>query len=112
MIPSVVLRDVITILKDEETGPADDYGNPTLVTVSTTNVPAMVWPSGIADELEIQRDTRIARYNIIVKPDEDVDGISRIQWSGITMKVEGEPFIFMARGLPHHIEMKARDIRG
>lgn len=111
-IPMAMLRDSVTIIKQTETGAADPYGNPTLVTASTTAVPAMVWASGIADEIEIGRDTRIARYNIIVSPEVDVDGISSITWNGITLEVAGEPFTFMARGLPHHIEMKAIDTRG
>ena len=112
MIPLGMLRDVITVRKGTETGAPDIYGNPTMEYTSTPNVPALVWPSGIPDELEIQRDTRIARYNIIVDPNTDINGISEIIWSGITMKVEGEPFLFMARGLPHHYEIKARGIRG
>lgn len=86
MIPISMLRDNVTIIRQTETGAADAYGNPTLVTVSNTNVPAMVWASGIADELEIGRDTRLARYNIIVSPEVVVDGISSLTWNGITMR--------------------------
>lgn len=112
MIRLSFLRDTVTIVKKTETGDPDVYGNPTLETESSTDVPAMVWPSGISTELEISRDTRFSRYDMIVGPDVDVDGISYVIWNGITMKVEGEPFLYMARGIPHHIEMKTRDIRG
>lgn len=112
MIPRGMLRDTITVVKEAETGPPDIYNNPTMVTTSTTDVPAMVWPSGIPDELEIQRDTRISIYNVIVEPDVDINGISHIVWEGRTMKVHGEPSLFKARGLPHHFEIKVREIRG
>lgn len=110
--PTVMLRDTITVNYKTETGPADDYGNPTMVTVSVTDVPATVWPSGIPDELLIQRDTRISIYNVIILPDVTIDGLSSVEWGGLTLEVMGEPQLYMARGVPHHYEIKARDIQG
>ena len=113
MIPRVMLRDRVTVNYRTETGPVTPYGDPTMEEALTVeDVPAMVWPSGIPDELLVGRDTRISIYNVILAPNVTIDGLSSIEWNGITMEVMGEPQMFMARGKEHHYEIKMRDIRG
>lgn len=112
MIDPVALRDTVTVIYKTETGDADAYGNPTMETVSETEIQAIIWPSGIPDELLIQRDTRMNIYNLIIRPDVTIDGLSAVRWNGIEMEVMGEPQLFMARHAPHHYEIKLRRIEG
>lgn len=111
MIPAGSLTEVISIVDSTETGPPDDYGNPTMVDSASADFPASVTPLDATEE-EILRDTRIQRYWIIVNPDATVTGFSRITWRGKNMEVLGEPKVFTTPAGVHHYEFEAREILG
>lgn len=96
-------------IEDGPTEAIDRYGNPVYTEESGVELPAAVQPLA-ATEDEVNRDTRIQRYHIIVGPDTALDGLTRVEWRGRSLQVIGEPLAFGARGEVHHYEFDAREV--
>lgn len=121
MIRRAALRETVTVFvtsEAEDEPLTDRYGNPLVVEDDGTDVPAAVQPTsrttGGDAELEIDRDTRIGHYTVLVPPDTNLDGLSEVEWRGLRYTVVGEPQVFTARGgsEAHHLEFRIRRIEG
>lgn len=98
----------MTVTLDHVT--TDRYGNPTEDETSVT-ARAYVQPVKTSEET-VNRDTRVTGYNVFLRPDEDVDALSRIVWEGITLNVVGKPSRFDTPRGAHHIELLAEVVDG
>lgn len=63
-------------------------------------------------EMEIDRDTMIDRFRVVLEPWAVVDGLARVEWEGDTFEVVGEPSVYKGRNGPHHITFQIRRIIG
>jgi hypothetical protein len=92
-------------------GSTNEYGDINYSDASPVPSPAWVQPREATEE-EINRQTRISEYHILVPPEAPVSGVSKITWEGKEMQVIGEPQPFHHRNGLHHLEFDAREILG
>lgn len=111
------LRDKVTVYMITQGPDTDRYG--TLIDHVSAGVeyradvqPVLETRGRDSSELEIDRDTMIDRFKVILEPWAVVDGLSRIQWKGDTFEVIGQPSPYDSRNGPHHLTLQVRRIEG
>lgn len=111
MIRYGALTDTITVYNLVADPLRGHYNEEIFARDGGTEVKALVEPSD-SNEDQIGRETRIQLFKITMSPDVDVSATSEIDWHGRSLEALGEPLTYYLRGLPHHIEMEAREVLG
>lgn len=109
---SLLIHDV-TVSNPVASG-SDRYGNTTYGT-STVVERMRVQPAvgdNPAQEVLIDRDTRVTSFKIFALPTTTVTGLSTLTWEGRTLRVDGEPLPFYGRSSLHHYEFTAEEVLG
>lgn len=110
---SLLIHD-ITVSNPVVSG-SDRYGNTTYgatTVVERMRVQPAVGEAGVAQEVLIDRDSRITRFKIFALPTTVVTGLSTLTWEGRTLRVDGEPLPFYGRSSLHHYEFTAEEVLG
>jgi len=92
-------------------GAKNEYGDTITTDGTPTFSPAWVQPMDATEE-EINRDTRVSRFHVLVPKDTVVSAVSKIVWEGKNLEVLGEPQPFHNRNGLHHLEFDAREVLG
>lgn len=103
-ISATFLPDTITVLSAPVI--TDAYGNRVLdwANPTRTTVAALVQPTSSTEALGTgDRDQVVSHFQVWVEPDTAVSARDRIEWSGLTLSVDGEPQpVTDTSGVPHH----------
>ena len=105
------LRDEITVFSVTAGTATGPYGDPVDVESAGTTVPAYVEPEDLSED-EINRDTRVNRYFVMVDGMVEVDALSRVEWEGESYQVVGEPGPWKNHKGLHHYEFQIRRTEG
>ena len=111
------LRDKVTVYMVTYGPDTDRYGQPlehvSAGTEYRADVQALLETRGRdSAELEIDRDTFIDRWHVVLEPWAVINGLSRIGWEGDIFEVVGQPTLYKGRNGPHHIILQIRRIEG
>lgn len=112
---ALLIHDV-TVINPALTGTTDRYGN-LIPDETSVNERWRIQPAGGevlggAEELIVDRDTRITHFKCFAPPDSVVNGLSRLVWGTRNLRVKGEPRPFYGRTKLHHYEVNAEEILG
>jgi head-tail adaptor len=91
----------------------DRYGNEVKNWFAATRTPAKAWVAQrTASEIRDGREALVGSWTIMLAPDTDISGRSRVEWDGRTFEVDGEPRPAHTRRGPHHLEATLRLVEG
>lgn len=112
-----LLRDTVLVYTVTEGPDTDRYGDLIKHQSAGVEYPANVQPvletrGRDSAELEIDRDTMIDRFKVILPVYAVIDGHSRVGWEGDTFEVIGQPSLYKSRNGPHHLSIQIRRVEG
>ena len=111
------LRDKVTVFMVTQGPDTDRYGSlqdhVSAGVVYRANVQPVLETRGRdSAEIEIDRDTMIDRFRVVLEPWAVVDGLSRVEWEGDIFEVIGEPSLYKGRNNNHHKTFQIRRVLG
>lgn len=107
-----LLIHTITIYNTSETTSTPDavrYGDIDLAYDVGFSSIARVEPTGSNEQI-VDRDTRVNAYTVFLPLDTPIDALSKIEWEGHTLRVNGEPSIYADGVGPHHTEVVCEEV--
>lgn len=92
---------------------ADRYGNEVKDWFAATRTPSRAWVAQrTASETRDGREALDTSWTIVLPPDTDISGLSRVEWDGRTFEVDGAPRPAHTRRGLHHLEATLRIVEG